>query len=49
MSYTMYDPARETIVIAVGVLSAPAGMVIEKSAPGNKSVAPSGPTTAETV
>jgi hypothetical protein len=49
MSYTMYDPARETIVIAVGVLSAPAGMFMEKSAPGSESVAPSGPTTADTV
>jgi hypothetical protein len=48
MSYTTYFPDRATTLIVVALSSAPAGIVIEKSASGIDKVPPSGPTTADT-
>jgi hypothetical protein len=49
MSYTTYVPALATSVIAVGLVSAPTGIVIKKSAPASASLPPSGPMTADTL
>src|SRR5687767_13079439 len=48
MSYATCAPPFEMTVIRVGAGSAPSGIVIVKSDPGNDSEPPSGPTTDDT-